>query len=106
METKANKIRRYSFIVFTYILAVTMTFFYIKTDLNKSDRAKIKSLKRQNDSLSALVDTIRIEIDSIRHENFLNYTTIGRYDVALEYLREVDKKAAEKFEYFLYNKTE
>jgi len=45
-------------------------------------------------------------IDSLNSELFVQQTTVTRYEVALELLREQDKKAADKFELILTTQTE
>ena len=52
------------------------------------------------------IDSLENVIDSIRAENMPLQIQLGRYDVALELLREEDKKAAEKFELILTTQTE
>jgi hypothetical protein len=45
-------------------------------------------------------------IDSLRSELFVKETIIMRYEVALDMLKEDDKKAADKFELILTTQTE
>ena len=45
-------------------------------------------------------------IDSLHSELFVQQTIVTRYEVALELLREQDKKAADKFELILTTQTE
>jgi hypothetical protein len=45
-------------------------------------------------------------IDSIRAENIPLQTQLGRYEMALELLREEDKKAAERYEKIITSQTE
>jgi hypothetical protein len=45
-------------------------------------------------------------IDSLRSELFVKETIIMRYEVALDMLKEEDKKAADKFELILTTQTE
>ena len=45
-------------------------------------------------------------IDSLESELFVQQTIVTRYEVALELLKEEDKKAAEKFELILTTQTE
>lgn len=45
-------------------------------------------------------------IDSLNSELFIQQTIVTRYEVALELLREKDKKAAEEFELILTTQTE
>lgn len=52
------------------------------------------------------VDNSQATIDSLRSELFVEQTRVGRYEIALEMLREEDSVAANKFENILYTKTE
>jgi hypothetical protein len=45
-------------------------------------------------------------IDSLRDENFIKSTELGRYDLSLEYLKEVNPKAYKQFETYMYTQTE
>lgn len=45
-------------------------------------------------------------IDSLNSELFVQQTIVTRYEVALELLKEQDKKAADKFELILTTQTE
>lgn len=52
------------------------------------------------------VDNHQVTIDSLHNELFIKQTEVGRYEVALEMLKEEDSVAAAKFENILYTKTE
>ena len=52
------------------------------------------------------VDNSQAIIDSLRSELFVEQTRVGRYEIALEMLREEDSVAANKFENILYTQTE
>ena len=56
--------------------------------------------------ITQTIDSLENVIDSIRAENLPLQIQLGRYDVALELLREEDKKAADKFELILTTQTE
>lgn len=45
-------------------------------------------------------------IDSLQSELFAQQTIVARYEIALELLKEKDKKAADKFELILTTQTE
>jgi hypothetical protein len=47
-----------------------------------------------------------IEKDSLRLELFNSQNINGRYELSLEYLKEVNPKAAKQFENYLSNETE
>ena len=72
---------------------------------------EIKELKMKsevvNDSAASNGDIAKSEtLDSLRSELFVQQTIVGRYEVALEMLKEQDKKAADKFELILTTHTE
>lgn len=56
--------------------------------------------------ITQTIDSLENVIDSIRAENLPLQIQLGRYDVALELLKEQDKKAADKFELILTTQTE
>ena len=53
-----------------------------------------------------MVDSLQNVIDSVTAENLPLQVQLGRYEVALELLKEEDKKAADKFELILTTQTE
>lgn len=56
--------------------------------------------------ISQTIDSLENVIDSIRAENLPLQIQLGRYEVALEILKEEDKKAADKYERILTTQTE
>jgi hypothetical protein len=75
---------------------ITLTFFYFQQE------ATVVELKTKIKNQDSLVNTI----DSLRDENFINGNTIGRYELTLEHLKEVNPKAAAEFENYLSHETE
>jgi hypothetical protein len=69
--------------------------------LQQKELAKLR--KEQN--VSGNIQKTEL-IDSLRSELFVNETIIMRYEVALDILKEEDKKAADKFELILTTQTE
>ena len=45
-------------------------------------------------------------IDSLQEELFIKQTEIGRYELSVEYLKEVNPKAGAQLEHYLSNETE
>ena len=45
-------------------------------------------------------------VDSLRDELFIQKSYLGRYELALEYLQEVDPEAAKKFNQYFEHETE
>ena len=52
------------------------------------------------------IDSLNNMTDSLRNEVFVKDVQLGRYEVAMELLKEKDKKAAELFELILTTQTE
>ena len=69
--------------------------------LQQKELAKLR--KEQN--VSGNIQKTEL-IDSLRSELFVKETIIMRYEVALDMLKEEDKKAADKFELILTTQTE
>jgi hypothetical protein len=53
-----------------------------------------------------MIDSLQNVIDSVTAESLPLQMQLGRYEVALELLKEKDKKAADKFELILTTQTE
>ncbi len=83
-------------IVALSLTLITVTFFYFEQE------ATVTELKTTIKNQDSLIYTI----DSLRDENFINSTTIGRYELTLDYLKEVNPKAATEFENYLSHETE
>jgi hypothetical protein len=60
--------------------------------------------KLKNMSISR--DSLEIENRELHDKNFECETTLGRYQLTTDYLREVNPKAAQQFENYLYTQTE
>mgnify|MGYP000864349464 FL=1 len=52
------------------------------------------------------IDSLNNQVDSLNADIFNNQTVIGKYEMALELLKEQDPKAADKFKLILNNETE
>ena len=93
-------------------LSLMVMCWYQRREINtlKDENAKVKfesEILQGGDILKAQsYDSILALKDSLYYENFNNYTTVGRYEVALEMLKEQNPKAAQEFEMILSTKTE
>jgi len=52
------------------------------------------------------VEVVKAEADSIRSEDFIKHTIIGRYEITMEHLKEVNPKAAKQAEEWMSHNTE
>ena len=86
-------------IIGTGAVAVLVVCYFQQKELSKlRAEQKIEVVVGGDIQKANLIDSLENVIDSIRAENMPLQIQLGRYDVALELLREEDKKAAEKFE--------
>ena len=94
-------------IVGTGAVAVSVICYFQQKELSKlRAEQKIEVVVGGDIQKANTIDSLQNVIDSIRDENMPLQIQLGRYDVALELLREEDKKAAEKFELILTTQTE
>lgn len=94
-------------IIGTGAVAVLVLCYFQQKELSKlRAEQKIEVVVGGDIQTAQTIDSLENVIDSIRAENMPLQIQLGRYDVALELLREEDKKAAEKFELILTTQTE
>ena len=62
--------------------------------------------KKEISELQQTVDKMQLQIDSLHDESFNSSTLNGRYELSLEYLKEVNPKAGKDFEDFFDHQTE
>ena len=94
-------------IIGTGAVAVLVLCYFQQKELTKlRAEQKIEVVVGGDIQRAQTIDSLENVIDSIRAENMPLQIQLGRYDVALELLREEDKKAAEKFELILTTQTE
>jgi len=67
---------------------------------------KGKTYRKQAFELKQQADSTKFLIDSLRHENFILQTTVDRYDIAIEFLKESDYTAWEKLDWILSHQVE
>ena len=61
---------------------------------------------KTNIVLQDSISRLNVELDSLKGEAFNTFTVNGRYELSLEYLKEVNPKAAKDFEDFFDHQTE
>ena len=94
-------------IIGTGAVAVLVLCYFQQKELSKlRAEQKVEVLVGGDIQKAQTMDSLLNVIDSIRAENLPLQIQLGRYDVALELLREEDKKAADKFELILTTQTE
>ncbi len=85
-------------ILFVITCIICVAFYCIRDGIRVST---IDAIKYQT-----TIDSLNQEVDSLNHEIFHRQVTIGKYEMALELLKEQDPKAAENFELILNTQTE
>jgi tRNA-dihydrouridine synthase len=73
--------------------------------LQQKELAKLRADKKIEVVVGGDIQKAEL-IDSLQSELFVKETMIGRYEVALELLKEQNPKAADEFELILSTKTE
>lgn len=69
---------------------------------------KIKKLENKINSDTSLhtIDSLTKQVDSLYDETFNDKLEIGRYELSLDHLYEVNPKAAKQFEDYMEHETE
>ena len=88
-------------IVGTGALSVLLICYYQQKELTKfrSEQVKVYNVPKA-------VNVLQSTIDSLNSEAFILQTQIGRYELSLEHLYEVNPKAGKQFDEYLNNETE
>ena len=89
---------RNAIILFIITCILCVAFMYISQGIITSTSVPIK--------YQIVIDSLNYKIDSLNNEVFYKEMTIGKYDIAIELLKEQDPDAADKFELILKNQTE
>ncbi len=77
---------------------VCVAFYFIKDGIKTSTKEAVK--------YQMTIDSMNQHVDSLNHEIFHRQVIIGKYEMALELLKEQDPKAAVNFELILNTQTE
>jgi hypothetical protein len=94
-------------IVGTGAIAVLVVCYFQQKELTKLRKEQTINVVVGGDiQKSQTIDSLMNVLDSVRAENLPLQVENGRYYMALELLREEDKKAADKFELILTTQTE
>ena len=88
-------------IVGTGAVAVLIICYYQQKELTKlrGEQIKVYNVPHNVDSLITLKDSLHDEL-------FIQHTQLGRYELSLEHLYEVNPKAGKQFTEFMENETE
>lgn len=62
--------------------------------------------QRELTKLRTEVEIVKAKADSIRSEDFVKYTIISRYEITMDYLKEVNPKVAKQTEEWMSHNTE
>jgi hypothetical protein len=62
--------------------------------------------QKQMATLRTEVVTIKHVADSLHDESFIKSTELGRYELTLEHMKDVNPKAAHEFEQYMSHETE
>ena len=65
---------------------------------------ELQSLRRENTELKVMVS--HSDMDSLRSEMFILHTEMGRWELSLEHLYEVNPAAGKEFTQFMEHETE
>ena len=88
-------------IVGTGAVSVLLICYFQQKELTKLRSEQVKVY-----NVPEAVDNLQTIIDSLNGEVFILQTQIGRYELSLEHLYEVNPKAAKEFTEFMENETE
>ena len=83
----------------------TMALLYVIYGQNKQ-LTKLESEQVKVYNVPLAVDSLQNIIDSLNSEVFILQTQIGRYELSLEHLDEVNPKAGKEFTEFMEHETE
>lgn len=94
-------------IVGTGAVAILIVAYFQQKELSKL-RSELKSSHSVSTNIEEkrYIDSLVKVSDSLYNENFSTQTTIGRYEMALEHLYEINPKAGKQFDEYLNNETE
>jgi hypothetical protein len=94
-------------IVGTGAVAVLVLCYFQQKELARlREETKVEIMVNNTVHTANTMDSLMNVIDSIRAENIPLQTQLGRYEMALELLREEDEKAAERYEKIITSQTE
>ncbi len=72
----------------------------------RSELHELRYLSGGDIAKAQYIDSLQSVNDSLKSENFINNTIIGRYELSVDYLKEINPKAHEEFENFFHTQTE
>lgn len=98
-----------------YVVAITLAFTglsYIRlTTLDEIEKLNEELVKCQTDRDNipgGNIDAAELQeqLDSLKHEDFIKLTQLGRYEITLNELKKTHPKAFTEFEKYFYTQTE
>ena len=96
-----SDVRFYFVVVTITLLSLTVHYMSLKDELTKcqTDKGYVPGGDIQKAEMKQTIDSLQSEL-------FVQQTIVGRYEVALELLKEKNQKAADEFELILTTQTE
>jgi hypothetical protein len=74
--------------------------------MQQKELSRLRSEQIKVYNVPAAVDSLQNVIDSLRSEAFMANSIVGRYELTLEHLYEVDPTSAKEFDDYLQHETE
>lgn len=90
-------------VLFITTCLLFLAFYFIKDDMIKNNS---EIITKDFIYYQAQIDSLNNQIDSLNADIFNTQTTIGKYEMTLELLKEQEPKAADKFKLIFNTQTE
>jgi hypothetical protein len=74
--------------------------------MQQKELSRLRSEQIKVYNVPVAVDSLQNIVDSLRSEYFIANSIVGRYELTLEHLYEVDPTAAKEFDDFMQHETE
>ena len=74
--------------------------------MQQKELTRLRSEQIKVYNVPVAVDSLQNIVDSLRSEYFISNSIVGRYELTLEHLYEVDPTAAKEFDDFMQHETE
>lgn len=78
----------------------------LKHHVDSLDNENTNLIITVNEYKSSDIDRLKTRVDSLHDENFIKSTIIGRYELTMDYLKEINPLVAKRVQRFLEHETE